>query len=404
MPAVLLFVNSCIAYVTYDQRKDFVIDFDQICSALQINKANLKRVLNKHLKKNVDYKSGVFSIPENSLARGVFINPDENPRGGRPSEQILLTPYAFKKLCMRSESDKVQMIHEYYIAMEEIVLKYTQQKMMMLQTREQALLKEKEEALTVVATQEEELRRFQEKKYEEVEKHDHVYIHKEQAELHSDRHKIGKAIDTSRRESQFNTGSAQGGKMIYTRATHNAKLVEDIIKDANRRYWYRGEHYNCRSEHTVDLYDIACAVTDTLASSFEFITRADLYDHVIAKLIAEKPGMATGQPRDPRPSSAPPPATTDPPVSNVSSVDTLLQEFTAVHVKPEKNAWFRWEDFVKAFVQAHPDVSLSFPKKSPTFKDRFIGIMRTGDTPKDVTDSTGKKLVNVRCFKHFKLI
>ena len=39
-----------------------------------------------------------------------------------------------------------------------------------------------------------ELERFRTKKYEEIPKYDHVYINKEVAELHSDRHKLGKAM------------------------------------------------------------------------------------------------------------------------------------------------------------------------------------------------------------------
>ena len=86
-----------------------------------------------------------------------------------------------------------------------------------------------------------ELERFRTKKYEEIPKYDHVYINKEVAELHSDRHKLGKAIDEKRRESQLNTGSAQGRRNI-----------------------------------------------DTLASSFEFITRGEMIDRLQSKLEDER--------------------------------------------------------------------------------------------------------------------
>ena len=145
-------------------------------------------------------------------------------------------------------------------------------------------------ALAVAAT---ELEHFRTKTYEEIPKHDHVYINKEVAELNSDRHKLGKALDEKRREAQFNTGSAQGRRnIIYARETHNGKLVEDMAKAALKRYHIGNfggtENYNCKSEHTANVFDIACVVCDTLASSFEFITRDELIDRLVSKLEDER--------------------------------------------------------------------------------------------------------------------
>ena len=93
-----------------------------------------------------------------------------------------------------------------------------------------------EEATRLVSDREEELRRYKTKTYEEVPKLDHVYINKENAELSSPNHKIGKTINPSKREAQLNTGSAQGSRIIYQRATLNAKVIEDIVHVAQRRY------------------------------------------------------------------------------------------------------------------------------------------------------------------------
>ncbi|PNG99449.1 hypothetical protein TSOC_014773 [Tetrabaena socialis] len=144
--------------------------------------------------------------------------------------------------------------------------------------------KEAEEAKAIAAAKEEELSRFKAKTYDEVPKDDNVYICKEASELNTDRHKIGKAIDTKRRESQLNTGSAQGSKIIYERPTLNAKLIEDIANVALKRYHCNREHYNSRVEHSVDILDIATTVVDTLASSYEHISRESLFDLLIAKL------------------------------------------------------------------------------------------------------------------------
>lgn len=66
-----------------------------------------------------------------------------------------------------------------------------------------------------------ELEHFRTKTYEEIPKHDHVYINKEVAELNSDRHKLGKAIDEKRRESQFNTGRAGATSTPVIRTTRS---------------------------------------------------------------------------------------------------------------------------------------------------------------------------------------
>ena len=135
---------------------------------------------------------------------------------------------------------------------------------------------------------EDELQRLKTKTYEEVPKLDHVYISKEVAELSSQTHKIGKAIDTKRRESQLNTGSAQGSRIIYERSTLNAKVVEDIVRVAQRRYHIGmlggTEHYTNEIEHSVNVIDVACTVVDTLASTYEYITRNEMLNKLVAKI------------------------------------------------------------------------------------------------------------------------
>ena len=147
-----------------------------------------------------------------------------------------------------------------------------------------------EEQAALVAAREAELAKIRAKVYEEVPRLDHVYINKEVAELTGDAHKVGKAVDTKKREAQLNTGSAQGSRMIYKRATVNAKIVEEIVKVVQRRYHIASlggvEHYSNTVEHTVDVIDIAATVIDTLASSYEYMSRRDLLDKVVANLKA----------------------------------------------------------------------------------------------------------------------
>ncbi|PNH12535.1 hypothetical protein TSOC_000504 [Tetrabaena socialis] len=158
--------------------------------------------------------------------------------------------------------------------------------------------REAEESNTLAAAKEAELNKIRTKIYEEIPKLDNVYVNKEVAELATDAHKVGKAIDPKKREAQLNTGSAQGSRMIYKLPTHNAKIVEDILKVAQRRYHIASiggwEHYNNNVEHSVDVLDISATVVDTLASSFEYMKRGALFKKVISNLQAVQ-GITSGE-------------------------------------------------------------------------------------------------------------
>jgi len=145
--------------------------------------------------------------------------------------------------------------------------------------------KDKDDAL---AAKDAELAAFRSKTYEELPRLDTIYVNKEIAELSTNTHKIGRSIDAKKREAQLNTGSAQGSRMIYTRSTHNAKIVEDMCRVALKRYHIATlggvEHYSCSIDHSVDVIDLACTVMDTMASSFEYITRDNLLRRVRDKI------------------------------------------------------------------------------------------------------------------------
>ena len=72
-----------------------------------------------------------------------------------------------------------------------------------------------DEQQAIIDQREAELSKIRTKIYEEVPKLDNVYINKEVAELASDAHKIGKAMDKKKREAQLNTGVAQKGSLGF---------------------------------------------------------------------------------------------------------------------------------------------------------------------------------------------
>ncbi|PNH01613.1 hypothetical protein TSOC_012493 [Tetrabaena socialis] len=292
-----LFITGFAAYLQYDTRNDFVINLDDVYTWLGFTcKNNTKRLVVKSLTEGVHYRSAPILL----LPKEQQVN-DQITLGGRPNEQILLTIHGFKQLCLSANTEKGRRVREYYISMEEILFEYTRRNAVKERERFTSTI-EKANALT--AAKEAELAKIRTtlrtKIYEEIPKLDNVYVNKEVSELASDAHKVGKAIDPkkrevraqarSRSESQLNTGSAQGSRMIYKRPTHNAKVVEDILKVAQRRYHIASiggcERYNNNVEHSVDVIDIAATLVDTLASSFEYMKRGALFRKVIANLKA----------------------------------------------------------------------------------------------------------------------
>jgi hypothetical protein len=119
---------------------------------------------------------------------------------------------------------------------------------------------------------------------------DSVSIAKDALKPNSDKHTIGNTIDDEEPDV------ADGMSIVYVRKTSNGALVQDIAKYVLRRYNHEQEDYCCRVEHTVDVYDIACVVVDTLASSREFMKRGDLFRRIIAELQAIQDGAAPVDP------------------------------------------------------------------------------------------------------------
>ena len=108
---VKVFAQNFYMYLKYDKEKDFVIDFDEVWKWLgYAAKKDCKAVLVKYFYNEKDYS--------------LSAQPRENPNGGRPSEQIMLSVRTFKKLCLKANTMKADEIHDYYIKLEELNMEY----------------------------------------------------------------------------------------------------------------------------------------------------------------------------------------------------------------------------------------------------------------------------------------
>ena len=281
-----LFVDGFHAYMKHDARKDFTVSLDDVYEWLGFTrKDNAKRLVHKHLTEGVHFTTEVSAFLRSEECTGDTLDR---------TQTVVMTVHGFKQLCMVANTDKSRRIRDYYIAMEEVMFEYTKRKMEESQIVMEQAIADKVRMTQQIEAAEAELVHLKTKTYEEIPKLDNVYVCKEAAQVGTDVHKIGKAINPKVREATFNTGSAQGVRMIYTRPTHNAKLVEDVARDVMKRYHIGGqggtEHYNNNTDHSIDVIDIACVMTDALASSFEYMKRSDLINTVIGKLQGELDG------------------------------------------------------------------------------------------------------------------
>lgn len=231
MPYLVLFAE----FTSYDPRKDFKIRLSNISEHLGFSRQDILRdAVYKYLSKETDFMLG--------------------------EDDVLLNVLGFKKLCVKASTNAAVTALGHYTTMEQVAYERK------------------------LADKDAELEHFRGKRYEDAPKTDKVYIMKEASQLGTDIHKIGKSVDETKREAQLNTGSADGTKCVYSLDVTNGKLVEDIIKHCLKRYHHAREHFNCKLEHTADCFDIAGTVVDTLASSYEIISREELFDRVVENL------------------------------------------------------------------------------------------------------------------------
>jgi hypothetical protein len=248
------------AYLAYGASPDFIVDLDDVFPEIGFEcREDAKAMLVRHTSAGKDYTS--------CLRKGID--------GTRVNEVITLTVQAFKKLCMIAKTDSSMRVLECYMMMEAVHAA----KQIEISTAAQATAVKLQAQLDLA----------QAKTYSEVPKPEWVYICKEAAELAGDAHKIGRTIDLRKRESALNCGSAQGAKMLYERATHNSKAVEDLIKAVMKQYHISSaggtEHYRCNVEHSTTVIDIACIVVDTIASCYEAMPRAEMCKLVASRIL-----------------------------------------------------------------------------------------------------------------------
>jgi phage anti-repressor protein len=177
---------------------DFTINIDIVSKWLEISKRHLLETLKYSYKKTIDY----------------IIEKDNRPKttkyGANNKKIYLLTPDAFKRICMRSKSPKSEDVRTYYIQLESLVLKYSQQMVDGMQLEIDRL----EKAL---------------KPKTKADKVGYIYVIK--ASEHKDSvYKIGRTKDLTSRISTYQTGHLEEVEVVMQYRTDSVQKVEQCIK------------------------------------------------------------------------------------------------------------------------------------------------------------------------------
>lgn len=244
-----IFIKNFYCYLNSNQKTDFVIDFDLVWGWLGFSrKDNCKVVLEKFLKKEIDYKI--------NLHESTFDTDVESQN----KEQILLTVSTFKKLCLKSNTEKADEIHDYYIKMEEIMMEYKKEQFeLQLQAKEQ------------------ELTHYKEKIYQEIQKTGHIYVIKTDGG-----YKIGKTKDINNRVKGLQTGNVKKIETVLDFKTSNSDLLERVVHYILDRYRCNSnrEFFDCNIDYIKSIVTILGNTIDTLKSTYHHISNEELIDKI----------------------------------------------------------------------------------------------------------------------------
>ena len=129
-----LFLSSFYCYLKYDKLNDFVIDLDDVWEWLGFtNKAHSKRLLkslfiiDKDIKilltrageQDLEYELMNGKPKEDNDDSIVSKETSKRKQGGNNKEKIMMNITTFKKFCLKAGTKKADVIHDYFIKLEE---------------------------------------------------------------------------------------------------------------------------------------------------------------------------------------------------------------------------------------------------------------------------------------------
>ncbi|KAJ3088288.1 hypothetical protein HK102_009106 [Quaeritorhiza haematococci] len=265
-----LFMASTWMYL--NRQGECCIDLDQALDWMGVvDKQSQTRKLEERFKIGVDFLLGQ--------------TPKQTGRGGHNKKTYLLTPECFKGMCMLAQSKKGDEARQYFIAMEDIVKKYVlmqaafEKQQHWIQLEQQTRLLEQQateaEAQTRALQQQlerqaKELERYKNKTYKPVEKNGYVYVIRTDGGI-----KVGQTKGPVHdRIKGMQTGNASNIEVLFSFATRNPKLLEQIVHYILNRYRQepKREFFDCDPDFIKMVISLAGETIDMLKSCYEHIS------------------------------------------------------------------------------------------------------------------------------------
>jgi len=222
-----LFLASFFCYLNHDNKKDFIIDFDDVWKWTGFStKGNAKKILTKNFVIDIDYEIKTDNdIKKTAYQVGEAVFDSLN--GGQNKEIILLTVNTFKKFCLKSCTKKADEIHDYYIKLEELIQETIAEENTIIKNQltkiEEQFINTKEEYNKL---QENHKRILYKRSVHKLRKGKCFYI-LENTSIKNEK-KIGTSINLNSRRSSYNTYFDPN--FLYILFTPHFKLIETLVK------------------------------------------------------------------------------------------------------------------------------------------------------------------------------
>jgi len=237
-----LFVASFYSYLNYNQETDYVIELENIWKWLGFSRKDFCKVLlEKHFEKDRDY---IIKIKEKTASVVTEAKNKEN-RGGHNKEIITMNIKTFKKLCLKTATQKADEIHDYFITLEEIFHEIINEESNEL--KEQLKLKDKE----LIKKEIEALKNNEKYLLKEFHEKDVVYLIKVEDNLY----KFGATSNIKRRIKDHYKFFGTNIIVVYCIESKDHFMLENKLKEYLTLTNYRMENEYLGKFHT-ELIDI----------------------------------------------------------------------------------------------------------------------------------------------------
>ena len=210
-----LYVTNLFLYLNYHPVDDFVVNLENVWKFIGFsNKANGKRLLKQHFTENKDYKI-------------TLIRSDERVHGGQNLETIMMNINTFKKLCLKSNTNNADKIHDYYIKLEMVYNELIKEQL----EEQQKLIGENQKKLETTQKELQKEKTWRNKMLNrrcfDADDGDHVYIFKDNLENEDSILKIGKTKNLVDRERFYSNINKSGG-IVYYKKCKDSGLIEKL--------------------------------------------------------------------------------------------------------------------------------------------------------------------------------